>query len=326
MKRFKRIVAIFTLTLLLISALSVCASAEDGYAKWFLSGDMQTLTLDGEKEYHLVYGYYDVYLYHFTRYVYENDDTSIGTIGSASKDAEIVWIEKSYESTYYIYATEKGQEYIEALSESDTQRFRLCNFERGSTDILVEGLIDALDGYAGGEFVPTMEIEVRELASYPLHEVIAVDDTDTLGRTHGAIYEIDGKLCYVGYDGLSNNYFDADGNFSYRDGTVTLSILDESLVSAVVQSFDSYEERNIKYEYEDNVISFENFAASEPSLVAFWIFYSLIAFVAPTPLIVVGIVLANKRRGGAKYWYVLSGAAALWLVLGVTLALMLTLL
>lgn len=326
MKKFKRIVAIFTLTILLISALSVCASAEDSYARWFLSEDTETLTLNGEKEYYLLYGFYDVYVYNFARYVYENGDTSIGIIGSVCEEPEIVWIESRYDASYYIYATEQGQEYIKALAQSKTEKFRLCNISGGSTDILSGGLIESLDGYANGDFVPTVDVDVTELPAYPLHEVIAVDETDTLGRTHGAIYEINGELCYVGYDGLPNNYFDADGNFSYRGGVVTLSILDESLTAAVTQAFDTYEIRGVKYDYEESVISFESFVTSEPSLVAFWIFYSLIAFVAPIPAIVVGIVLANKRKGGAKYWYVLSCTAALWLLIGVALALMLTLL
>jgi hypothetical protein len=135
----------------------------------------------------------------------------------------------------------------------------------------------------------------------------------------GAVYRLDdGKDYYVHYLSLGNQYFDAEGNFSYRSGSVSLTVLGEDLS----RELDKVREQVVPngytyYEYEDS----ETPLFSETT---FWVLYSIMGFVAPVPLFILGLVLSySKKPGYPKYWRILSVIAALWILFAAILMILL---
>lgn len=56
------------------------------------------------------------------------------------------------------------------------------------------------------------------------------------------------------------------------------------------------------------------------SSVGFWIWFCAIAFVLPTALGILGIVLARaEKTHKCRYWYIVSAASFLWMLLGAML-------
>ena len=58
----------------------------------------------------------------------------------------------------------------------------------------------------------------------------------------------------------------------------------------------------------------------------YWLGFSLVAYVAPLAIGTVGLVLPRvKKMGNSRYWYLLSAASCVWIVLGILLNLILAL-
>ena len=140
-------------------------------------------------------------------------------------------------------------------------------------------------------------LDVRELSSLDIYEIYAYDKTGAIYQTIGAIYVThDNEYLYIDYTLLSNNYFDADGYFSYRNGEVTAKVLNSDGISTINELIDELEYPDYNYTYEDN--SESDF--SDVLIVLFWIF--LIGVGIILPIIVIGIsaflppFLERKRK------------------------------
>ena len=84
-----------------------------------------------------------------------------------------------------------------------------------------------------------------------------------------------------------------------------------------------YKDGNIEYESEPD---WETYEPTEFPLAIFWLFYALVGFIIPLPLLALGIILPNiKKLGRPKYWYILAALALLWIVLALFLMIILIL-
>jgi hypothetical protein len=293
-----------------ISATKESATPPEGAREWDLSEDGKTLTsgFDVYTLYTLPVGYY---LDYYSYYEYANPTDTYADVVSYEKDGAFVWLKKS---TPTFYATEAGAKSLDAFLEGEVGKYRLNDAEYPNTSALTAETVDALEALtAAGKSKKTTEVSA--LRNAERYDVTAHDKTDTVATVVGAVYHMDGVYYYLGYQGLGNQFFDADGNFSYRSGSVELVPLDATLTETVEDAIDRLDYERVEYEYEgDEYDSSPLFGNKEDSISAFWcatVFFGILLPIAP---LVIGLVLPHsQKRGYPKYWYVLAITAALWI-------------
>lgn len=297
---------------------------EDGFVTWEVSEDGNKLVGEG-KEYSLYLPVSDFYYYEEAAflYSYRNPATFSEFNGVEKYRASVVAPYRGSEFVLvragetYIYATERGKAQLAELFSGNSKNYFLRTAPFASAPLGFEQF-DAMEAErAKSDNKKT--VEVKSLQKSHLFDVIVYDDTMTLAYTVGAVYRLDdGKDYYVHYLSLGNQYFDAEGNFSYRSGSVALTVLGEDLS----RELDKVREQVVPngytyYEYEDS----ETPLFSETT---FWVLYSIMGFVAPVPLFILGLVLPySKKRGYPKYWRILSVIAALWILFAAILMILL---
>lgn len=321
MKKILLRLSAFLLVLVIASSLSIgVAASDEDFVEWEMSYDGNKLSRDDGRVYYLL-DEAGLYLYTHRVYCFE-DEVIYGNVYATHRDAEIVWIDFQGERSFY--ATEKGYGYIRAILDGESDNFRFAIDNMLYTDLLADGLISELDSYAAEVTGANgVVFDVSDLEYTMRYDLVIIDETDTVGCIYGALYYIEEVYYYLNYSELPNHYFDADGNFSYRKGEVTLAPLDEMLTSAVLGALDTLSDYDMEYVWEDDSFDFGVVEYNDMSIVVFWIFYAILGFVAPAIIGVIGIVLANKRKYRSKYWYVMSGMAGAWALVSLVLMLML---
>jgi len=288
---------------------------ETGPVEWTLSEDGTTLTGNG-KAYVLCQLPRGVFLDPSKEYVYANTPKELEgrMIYAPSADSEFIWVYEN-NNTFYLFATEKGEGELEKFLDYRMVRCRVWDSDsRKMADTSLSFLQKLYDMNTD-----TMTIDVQKLAPLHCFEILVYDHSDSFGFRTAVIFEMtDGRMYFLDYSKLSNDHFDANGNFSYRNGTVTLTLLDEELSARFAETVANVSDEFIP-EYSWDPVDW----GIIPQVI-FWIFYVLVGLVAPLPFFVLGIVLANIRRiGRPKYWYVMSAFSLLWgivaLILGIWL-------
>ena len=296
------------------------AEAPEGAREWELSSDGKTLTSDFEIYYLYVLpvGYY---LDYHTYYGYANSTNMYSRVASYARDGGFVWIEKNSPT---LYATKDAAKDLDAFLEGEASKYRLADAEYGDTSLLTAQTFASLEALASaGKNKKTTEVSaLRDAERYDL---TAHDKTDTVATVYGAIYVIDDTYYYLGYRELGNQFFDADGNFSYRSGSVSLVPLDSQLSETLSQVIDGLDYERVTYAYEDGEAGNELEGGLE-TVSAFWcaaVFFGLLLPIVP---LVMGLVLPHsKKRGYPKYWYALAIAAGLWIFFAIVFMLVVAL-
>ena len=135
-----------------------------------------------------------------------------------------------------------------------------------------------------------------------------------------AIFQTDIKPTYgfIDYTLLDNTHFDANGDFSYRSGTVTVSILRSDADANVKSAVESFEYVDFSFEYEDE-IDFSGF-----SVGFFWVMFIIIGFLLPIAPLLVGLLLPQSaKRTYPKRWYTLAVFAIIWMIAAAVIAVIL---
>ncbi len=336
MKNVKKFAFLAVCILFALQAvLGVCAFTavydEDGCVLWARSADRQTLS--GDKQYTLYKEPYniktDFYVDAKTVYRYENGPSWVydgieyfGAVSSPHADADFVWVKSA--STIYLYtATDEARERLDDFFNGVNSVYRLEKDNGGDEGYLNEETVGVLlaAAEAGNGAI---EKDVRELGTYTIRYRIKIcDATESLAYTYGMVYRIDGKYYYVHYPALGNEHFDANGNFSYRSGTVTLYELDGKTSEAILNAAATAEYIWTDYDYEEDG---DDFTLADPEVdePVFWATCIFVGFVLPALLLLLGVLLPQiKALGKPKYWYVLAGVAAVWLILAAVLTIIL---
>jgi hypothetical protein len=265
-----------------------------------------------------------MYAYCFYNTVFTDEDgfysASVEAPGKEA-DSEIVWLRGNYDGVYMLYATQKGAEDLKEFEEGKYYSAVIIDPESAWNDIGLS-VIDEIDAESKNSS-EKITADVTDLKNVERLDIRVYDETESFYKTYGALYQMKGNWFYVNYESLGNEHFDADGNFSYRRGSVELSKLSDAL-SKRIHSFN--EGKKLLYTvctYEDQQYgSYNEYDSYDPTLgiVIFWVVYSLICFALPAAIAVLGCVLARlKPLGRPKYWYIVSLIAVIWIVLSVAL-------
>jgi len=168
--------------------------------------------------------------------------------------------------------------------------------------------------------------KATELMNALEFEVTAHDRTETRAYQYGSVYKMpDGNYYYLSILELDNSHFDANGYFSYRNGTVELAKLDEIVIKELNLKKEEmipkenkrvYEELVIEGIYDINGDHIEKEPDySEVNMTFYWIAFSFIGFVVPCVPTAFGFILPNtKKCKNNKGWYALAGFGLLWIL------------
>lgn len=309
LKTAKRIVYL-PICLLLCALLSVTVLA--GEAEWSLSYDEETLTF-GTYTFDLYDPLFPVQLVGEKAYYY---NYALEDYRAVETNAESNAVYASIIGT--VYATEKGVEALDRLMEGEAASYMLASVH-GACAPISNDLVTLLTKTP--EDAEKRTFDVRDLENALYYSLLGVESYGFYGCAYGAVYAYEGEFYYIHYMDLGNQCFDADGNFSYRRGTVEGVKLEGDLVAelhTVGQDMNFYPLEYIDAGEEKNFDDTADYFDSARS--AFIVGMVVFGFMIPTPLLIVGLVFPRSaKRGYPKYWYILAGVAALWMVLSVLL-------
>jgi|GEM_PF-3278445 len=313
-KNIRKTLGFLAVCCLLIGVLCPIASSAEEYVKWELSDDQKTLT-DGQKEYVRYTLPLGVYAEPDYEYLYKQKVLDGYTVFSTEKGGDLVWF-GDYPD-YCVYVTIEAKGALDAFVHQDRSGvFRLTGDHGYMESALDAELIQKLN--ALGEETVTMD--VTELEDLFLYDLRLYESNNVFYKTYGAIYKIEGKLYYLCYRDLPNNHFDANGDFSYRSGTVTLTKTDEETAQALSEAVDRLEHRAYDRDYEGGNRDGEDDYEEGFSFRVAFVFWG---FVLPILFIGMGLLLPRffKTRFGAHWRYLAYGSTA-WFVLALILLLM----
>jgi len=337
----KRIISV-CLFLIMLSALTVVhAAADEEYVpiKW---------TIDENEEY--IYGNgkrYDRYYVNGmfygdarVKYFFMNEVEFEGRfcqVYGESLDPHIVSVmtDDNYAS---VFVDAEGRKIIDDFLDARNNIYYLEHTDDKLYTVIDEDFVVMLDReYDSPKSGKKITFKATELMNALEFEVTAHDRTETRAYQYGAVYKMpDGNYYYLSILDLDNSHFDANGYFSYRNGTVELAKLDEKIINELNQKNLEMIPKENKRIYEELVIEGiydinGDYIEEEPehfefNMTFYWIGFSLIGFVVPAVPTVFGFILPNtKKCRNNKGWYALAGFGLVWMLsaLGIMLILML---
>lgn len=242
------------------------------------------------------------------------------------ENTDLVWLSPLSGGETRLFATAAGAEAVQNMLSGKEGVYSLhtgvsSHDEPDQSITVTENWIEGLS--VGGLVQSTEVLLLSELERY---DIRFSDTTGSIYTAAGAFYEYEGGLLYVDYRTLGNQYFDADGNFSYRSGAVDAVLLTVDALASVWSQLARAEQTKGTILYERQTYEQEGeIRDGQETVPIFWIFYVINGFLLPTVLLICGLVMANsRRRKKTRRWYVLAGLAGVWMLSAALLAVFLT--
>ena len=332
------IALILSVTALLAIAVMPISASVAPPVEWELSADDTTLTNDRGNTftaYNLPAGYVTDFKlkYYFANEV-DAKNTAWGTssVVSYANDGKIIYLPNLQNQNGYTYESifvdNEAKGYLDALVTGEAELLRIYSSKRF---MYADMSRDFLDGIAASsESAEAMSYDVPLLSSQIRYDIFAYDVTDSIRGAYGAIYEIDGAYYFVDYRTLGNNYFDSDGNFSYRAGTIELIPLDKAASDAVDAMMSELTVIERDSEYEDfgssnyNPITGDDQQTFE--IVMFWIIFVIFGYLLPAVPLALGLIFYLKRkRENPIHWLIVACIGAAWILISLILTIIIAL-
>ncbi len=291
--------------------------------EWQLDSEL-TYIYGGEKRYEryyvrgAFYGDADSAFYFKNHAIY---DGKTYQVYGESADPHIVSV-MTADAYSYIFVDAEGKAILDAFLDRTDCVYYLEKFDEVYTKINAS-MVDSLDASYSRKGAKLKSVDVAELGEADIYELTVHDKTETKAFQHGAIYLMpDQSYYYVCFEELDNSYFDADGYFSYRSGSVKVYELDEAERLRIDGSIAQMETKQHQIIYEENVVKglydvngnpidrTDDPSYSKGALIVFFAITILVGFLAPATLLILGLVWATRQR----YWYTLVASATLWLL------------
>ncbi len=318
------------LVILTVMTFAVSVAAQDDVlfsedTQWELSEDARTLT-DGTREYtEYPIPYTDTFLpeeAYLLEYAIVSDDFVNYDITLSKSTGDIICLSPSDEwEMEAVYVTEAGKKTLDAFYDGMYGCARIYNYDSGFSffagyaEISLD-FVNELDSFEG----EVVTVNVTELSELDICTLYVYDPTDTIEHLHGDIYIDDDAYYYINYDALDNSYFDSEGFFSFRSGTVNALKLDENAVEVLNKASANLESHYTQYDYSmstgaEDYVEYNGIMAESAALAAFWIINAIFGFIIPLVIGIIGIVLAlSKKPGNNKRWLALTALSVLWMI------------
>lgn len=259
---------------------------DPNYTEWRFSDDRSKLMGKGK-----------TYMRHTipTCYFIDSDGNRYSYVNryivSTSKDSDIVWI--GYEQHEY-YATDDEQAKLSDFFRGDFKNFEMLVTDMNTYAGINKSFLTSLSDYAASHPEETTEYSVNQLAdAEEVYRFIAYDDSRTFCYYYGTVYRIDNNLMYLDMNALDNTHFDADGNFSYRRGSVSLLALNDSQISELSEKERLATDRITSY---DNEYIRSDISGKFP-FVFYWFIHITVGMAVPlTFAIILTCLLLSKAK------------------------------
>ena len=329
MKRIKVLKNLaFLLTALIILTqlftLSPLADISAG-TEWSISDDEQNLTNESEG---ITYTYFwsEVALRPDSKYVYVYDqaiwymDESYFYISGNLGNPNAVWIEIA--DGYHIFVTSTAKADLISFTEGKSGNYFIANDDGERAEISKNVIAKLSENYKNR--VDTESFDVRYLKSNKVCDIIVQDESKTFAYTKGAIFSQNGDWWYVDYTALDVSYFDANGNFSYYHGRpVNMTKVDQETASVISERKNNMQPYEVFYDYEivisDGSLNGDSDFLYSSLVSIFWVVYFALIVLPAVVLVPVGCILPfMKKLGRPRYWFIVAGLAALWLILALS--------
>ncbi|MBQ2807076.1 MAG: hypothetical protein IJF08_08500 [Clostridia bacterium] len=325
MKHTKQLYALLLcLSLLFSLALPAFASEteteSEEQVEWVVSDDQLTLT-DGDT----VYTRYKLYtfdrfrphdFYEYTKRI-ETDNPYVDLIGQPAhviegkviinRDVAVIFDYFSDMADFRVYVTAEGAAALDQFVQGNYAAYELAESRFYSASVDAD-LMVSLQSRTSDTIV-----EVAELGNLPYYDVYGYDSTMTFVHVIGVVFENDGQYLYVDYEWLDNTHFDADGNLSFRSGSVpvyTLSAAESEQIAAATEQMQHYSVNLIEDEVEP--------LDATLSMIFFLLLASPLLYLLPIGLMVLGIVLSHSKKvSNRARWKLVILLAAIWLGLAI---------
>lgn len=316
--------------LTLMNLFTLAPLAVNGVAtKWSFSEDQEYLTNETDS---VKYKYFfngvairpdaqSVFVYNQSL---DYDDFMYTSVYTNPYNPGAVWID--YYDNYEIFVTDEALPSLIDFTEGKTGNYFLekNTGERAKID---KELVAKLDkNLENGIDVKSFDVRyIKPSGTRSVYNVIVQDESETFAYTYGAIYSMYDGLWYVNYMNLDNSFFDANGNFSYyRGGIVQMTKLNQEYDTYIKKCKDNFTPYEVYYDYErvifegvDDDIFGDASEVTVRSITVgiFWIVYFLIIVLPAVLILIVCCILPfSKKTGKAKYWLIVAGLAAVWLI------------
>lgn len=316
----RKIALVLVLLALLIPV--TAAAAED---QWQISEDELTLTYDG-KEFHRyslnpadLFMPENVYVPNESGLVKSGDNTYQIAISGNTDHMVVISDEDFWYGEYkYLYVTAEGKAILDRFAAGEFAAYVLADQYQSETAELTAEQLAKLDGLE-----PNKTLDVTELAEVDCYEIIGMDETGTMGHVHGAVYADTHSWYYINYDALDNSYFDSEGAFSFRSGTVEAAKLQDDAARMVAVLMDQMEYRDLETTFESSEIDMEPDAENVQTI--FWTLTVILGVILPAVPLTFGLVYALKGKClYPKRWFLLVALSIAWmLVMGAIVLLIL---
>ena len=294
----KKIITVL-FALLLISVLCLVAQADE-YTEWTISSDGESLILDDT-----VYKLYEGYLFPSDEFAPEVKFTYgnkhyFSSLHRNVESTDILYVDGQF------YVTENGKKALDDFIDGVYGEYKICDdyFDCYSNTSI--GWINSLDGGT------IKELNVRDLASVACYYVTGYDKTGSVAHIIGAIYDVGDDYYFINYDKLSNNYFDADGNFSYLRGTVNAYKLNTAQANDMLAYYENMQYFDIEKEESNDVKEL----SKGFFITVFVIITAIFGYIIPLiPAIIGAMKITKGTTQNTKRWLLILVLCGLWILL-----------
>ncbi len=310
------------------------SSEESPYVNWQITAEGDAIT-DGVRFWYLCEPF-PLGIYHDPDTIYcsanpiavpfptdfegDADEEYYSYVYAVSPGADLIWIVVGDE--VYYYATKTKFSDLQSYIKGTSAKFRLQQDDRIAS--LTEDQVAQLVQQTLTSQAKKITTGVGVLANAPRMEILMRDLSGTCSYVYGTVYYMNSHYYFVDHTQLDNSYFDADGNFSYRSGSISITLLSGDAETVIREAETQLTERVVVTTYENEFLYGVNGEYRKADTVFFWIFLIFFGFLIPLVLLIVSLLLPHSaKRGYPKYWYRLSICAAVWMALAIALTVIL---
>lgn len=241
-----------------------------------------------------------------------------------SADPHIVSVKKG-DGYSFVFVDTQGKKILNDFLTRKDCTYYLESYAQNKLTTINKSFVSNLENLYNSNSGWLTQVSVASLGEAEILEIVVRDKTNSKAYQHGAIYIMgNNTYYYVCFEKLGNSYFDADGYFSYRSGTVKALRLNSDLCEDVDLTKGKLANKRVRRIYESNVVSgitdtngdplennfFSGPEARKGAIIVFSILFVFLGLMLPVPFLILGLIFGRK----SKCWHGLTVSSGVWFI------------